>query len=162
MPEDIYKSHLENVRPYGPTNVDSARQNLAASFVNGFVNCAFGQDKLLAENGNKWLYKNKEHGKLQTFPAFIMKNGLKNLVLSTLLALPMSKFMSRLPKCDNCMTKLCRSVTPSLPGMMSATASLGLILLWDVDGGLTQIDKVHFYTNNNHTTQVSVLTLCYS
>ena len=25
--------------------------------------------------------------------------------------------------------------------MMSATASLGLILLWDVDGGLTQIDK---------------------
>ena len=63
VPEDIYKSHLENVRPYGPTNVDSARQNLAASFVNGFVNCAFGQDKLLAENGNKWLYKNKEHGK---------------------------------------------------------------------------------------------------
>jgi 26S proteasome regulatory subunit N1 len=26
-------------------------------------------------------------------------------------------------------------------GMMSATASIGLILLWDVDGGLTQIDK---------------------
>ena len=26
-------------------------------------------------------------------------------------------------------------------GMLSATASLGLILLWDVDGGLTQIDK---------------------
>ena len=25
--------------------------------------------------------------------------------------------------------------------MLSATASLGLILLWDVDGGLTQIDK---------------------
>jgi len=28
-----------------------------------------------------------------------------------------------------------------LIGMLSATASLGLILLWDVDGGLTQIDK---------------------
>ena len=26
-------------------------------------------------------------------------------------------------------------------GMMSATASIGLVLLWDVDGGLTQIDK---------------------
>ena len=25
--------------------------------------------------------------------------------------------------------------------MMSATASIGLVLLWDVDGGLTQIDK---------------------
>ena len=48
----------------GPTNVDSARQNLASSFVNGFVNAAFGQDKLLMEEGNKWLYKNKEHGRL--------------------------------------------------------------------------------------------------
>jgi hypothetical protein len=26
-------------------------------------------------------------------------------------------------------------------GMLSATASLGLVLLWDVDGGLTPIDK---------------------
>lgn len=26
-------------------------------------------------------------------------------------------------------------------GMLSATASLGLLFLWDVDGGLTQIDK---------------------
>ncbi len=26
-------------------------------------------------------------------------------------------------------------------GMMSAAASLGMILLWDVDGGLTQLDK---------------------
>jgi len=86
-PEDIYKSHLENRPAFGPGQVDSARQNLASSFVNGFVNAAFGTDKLLTEDGNKWLYKNKEHG------------------------------------------------------MMSATASLGLILLWDVDGGLTQIDK---------------------
>jgi len=46
----------------GSTNVDSARQNLAASFVNGFVNCGFGQDKLLTEDGNKWLYKNKDEG----------------------------------------------------------------------------------------------------
>jgi 26S proteasome regulatory subunit N1 len=46
----------------GPANIDSARHNLAASFVNGFVNAAFGKDKLLEEEGNKWLYKNKEHG----------------------------------------------------------------------------------------------------
>ena len=45
-------------------SVDSARQNLASSFVNGFVNAAFGSDKLLSEDGNKWLYKNKDHGKL--------------------------------------------------------------------------------------------------
>ena len=62
-PEDVYKSHLENVRPvFGGSNVDSARQNLASSFVNGFVNAGFGQDKLLMEDGQKWLYKNKDHG----------------------------------------------------------------------------------------------------
>ncbi|CAM9881930.1 26S proteasome non-ATPase regulatory subunit 2 [Lampetra fluviatilis] len=93
VPEDIYKTHLENNR-FGPSGsqVDSARMNLASSFVNGFVNAAFGQDKLLTEEGNKWLYKNKEHG------------------------------------------------------MLSATASLGLVLLWDVDGGLTQIDKYLYST----------------
>ena len=42
--------------------LDSARQNLASSFVNSFVNAAFGSDKLLTEDGNKWIYKNKEHG----------------------------------------------------------------------------------------------------
>ncbi|XP_067938039.1 26S proteasome non-ATPase regulatory subunit 2-like [Watersipora subatra] len=93
IPEDIFKSHLEPSK-LGGSNVDSARANLAASFVNGFVNCGFGQDKLLMDDGNKWLYKNKEHG------------------------------------------------------MMSATATLGLVLLWDVDGGLTQIDK-YLYSNED-------------
>lgn len=94
--EDVYKSHLDNTRtPFASTQVDSARQNLAASFVNGFVNAGFGVDKLLTEDGNKWLYKNKEHG------------------------------------------------------MLSATASLGLILLWDVDGGLTTIDK-YLYSTEDH------------
>jgi 26S proteasome regulatory subunit N1 len=65
IPEDVYKSHLETHRPsYGPSNVDSAKQNLASSFVNGFLNCAFGQDKLLMEDGSKWIYKNKDHGKV--------------------------------------------------------------------------------------------------
>ena len=34
----------DNVRPvFGGSQVDSARQNLASSFVNGFVNAGFGQ-----------------------------------------------------------------------------------------------------------------------
>lgn len=89
-PEDIYKTHLDTFTrsTYSSNNADSARGNLASSFVNGFVNCGFGKDKmLLIDEGNKWLFKNKDHG------------------------------------------------------MLSATASLGLILLWDVDSGLTQIDK---------------------
>ncbi|BGP57763.1 hypothetical protein JCM8202_002415 [Rhodotorula sphaerocarpa] len=60
--EDIYKSHLENAR--GPAQVDSARQNLAGTFVNAFVNAGFGNDKLMveAEEGQSWIYKNKDHG----------------------------------------------------------------------------------------------------
>ena len=50
--------------------MDSARQNLASSFVNGFVNTGFGKDKLLTEDGNKWLYKNKEHGKIKPKKSF--------------------------------------------------------------------------------------------
>ncbi|KAG9307203.1 hypothetical protein G9A89_017031 [Geosiphon pyriformis] len=91
-PEDIYKSHLENIRPgFTSGNVDSARQNLASTFVNAFVNAGFGNDKLISvEEGNTWIYKNKDQG------------------------------------------------------MLSATASLGLIMLWDVEGGLTKIDKYQY------------------
>ncbi|KAF7349265.1 26S proteasome regulatory subunit RPN1 [Mycena sanguinolenta] len=87
--EDVYKTHLENTRPNALANVDSARGNLAGTFVNAFVNAGFGNDKLMvgADEGNSWVYKNKEHG------------------------------------------------------MMSATASLGLSLLWDTDLGLSHVDK---------------------
>jgi len=95
-PEDIYKTHLvEGRAPSGAAAVDSARANLASTFVNAFVNCGFGSDKLLTKDTSgegtssevSWIYKNKEHGK------------------------------------------------------MAAAASLGAILLWDVEGGLPQIDK---------------------
>eukprot|EP00118_Oscarella_pearsei_P002780 m.11543 g.11543 ORF g.11543 m.11543 type:complete len:911 (+) comp23495_c0_seq1:476-3208(+) len=93
VPEDVYKSHLEPQRhSYGPS-VDSAKQNLASSFVNGFLNCGFGKDKLLSEPESKWIYKNKDEG------------------------------------------------------MLSATASLGLVLLWDVDSGLSEIDKYLYSTD---------------
>ncbi|KAI0826430.1 armadillo-type protein [Irpex lacteus] len=61
--EDVYKSHLENTRTT-TANVDSARGNLAGTFVNAFVNAGFGNDKLMveAEEGNSWIYKNKDHG----------------------------------------------------------------------------------------------------
>ncbi|KAI1726403.1 26S proteasome non-ATPase regulatory subunit 2 [Ditylenchus destructor] len=65
-PEDIYKAHLEQSRPFANTISDSARVNLAASFVNGFVNCGFGADKLLADTdgANKWFSKNREWASL--------------------------------------------------------------------------------------------------
>ncbi|KAK6134922.1 hypothetical protein DH2020_031342 [Rehmannia glutinosa] len=102
-PEDIYKAHLLDGRGSGGGTVDSARQNLAATFVNAFVNAGFGQDKLMtvqseaASGGSStsWLFKNKEHGKA------------------------------------------------------SAAASLGMILLWDVDSGLAQLDK-YFHSTDTH------------
>ena len=69
VPEDIYKSHLESSRTAGMTNTDSARHNLASSFVNAFVNAGFGQDKLmLVEGGVKqsWIWKVKEDGMIST------------------------------------------------------------------------------------------------
>ncbi|KAG2132736.1 26S proteasome regulatory complex non-ATPase subcomplex Rpn1 subunit [Suillus bovinus] len=62
--EDVYKSHLETTRSGLSANVDSARANLAGTFVNAFVNAGFGNDKLMveAEEGSSWVYKNKDHG----------------------------------------------------------------------------------------------------
>ncbi|KAL2262671.1 hypothetical protein VTK26DRAFT_493 [Humicola hyalothermophila] len=66
--EDIYKSHLESSRVAGLTNFDSARNNLAAAFVNGFVNAGFGNDKMMLVDKNKesWVWKTKEEGMMST------------------------------------------------------------------------------------------------
>jgi 26S proteasome regulatory subunit N1 len=72
-------------------HIDSAKQNLATTYVNAFVNAAYGKDLLMTSSGtadkDSWIYKNKEGG------------------------------------------------------MLAAAASLGMTLLWDIDEGLSQIDK---------------------
>lgn len=50
-PEDIYKTNVSETR--GFAQLDSARQNLASTFVNAFVNAGFGQDKLMTEEGTE-------------------------------------------------------------------------------------------------------------
>ncbi|KAJ4456298.1 putative 26S proteasome non-ATPase regulatory subunit 2 [Paratrimastix pyriformis] len=97
-PEDVYKSHLVDkdahavTAPPGAARVDSAKENLAASFVSAFVNCAHGQDTLIDQQGINWVYRNKDSG--QT----------------------------------------------------SATAALGAIHLWDVNGGSNLVDKYLYAT----------------
>eukprot|EP00232_Nephroselmis_pyriformis_P011581 CAMPEP_0182890528 /NCGR_PEP_ID=MMETSP0034_2-20130328/22707_1 /TAXON_ID=156128 /ORGANISM="Nephroselmis pyriformis, Strain CCMP717" /LENGTH=887 /DNA_ID=CAMNT_0025024083 /DNA_START=1 /DNA_END=2664 /DNA_ORIENTATION=- len=109
-PEDIFKTHLVEGRQASGAAVDSARQNLAATFVNAFVNAGFGHDKLMtkeAEGGEgssnvSWIFKNKEHGKT------------------------------------------------------SAAASLGMVVQWDVEGGLPQVDK-YLYSTENHVVAGALL-----
>jgi 26S proteasome regulatory subunit N1 len=93
-PEEIFKTHLEEGRR-GGVALDSARQNLASSFVNAFVNIGFCSDKLMTVEDNNWLYKNKDLG------------------------------------------------------MMSTVASLGALMLWDVDEGLAKTDKYQWSTDIN-------------
>lgn len=87
--EDIYKSHLESTRVAGTTNTTSAAHNLAASFVNAFVNAGFGNDKMMLvdEQQSSWVWKTKREGQLST------------------------------------------------------VASMGTLLLWDVEDGLNKIDR---------------------
>ena len=40
---------------------DSARGNLASTFVNAFVNAGYGTDKLITPADSKWLYRNKDN-----------------------------------------------------------------------------------------------------
>lgn len=65
-PDDIYKSYLENARSGpGSGNTDSAKHNLASTFVNAFANAGFGKDTLMLvdEESKSWVYKTKDQGK---------------------------------------------------------------------------------------------------
>jgi len=93
-PEDVYKTHLETAGRSTTTNIDSARANLASTFVNAFVNAGFGQDKLILNQ----------------------PTGANN-----------KSWITARNKADR--------------SQFSATASLGMILMWDGDGGLQKIDQ---------------------
>jgi 26S proteasome regulatory subunit N1 len=88
-PDQVFKTHLEERKTNAAAQIDSAKVNLATTYVNAFVNAAYGKDLLMTAGDSKdnWVHKNKEGG------------------------------------------------------MQAAAASLGMLLLWDIDEGLTQIDK---------------------
>ncbi|EKX73719.1 26S proteasome regulatory subunit 2, putative [Theileria equi strain WA] len=93
------KSNLGVTTQLGQTisgvSIDSAKENLAHSFVNGFVNCGFGTDLLLKEDGSNWIFKHQE------------------------------------------------------AGLLCAAASVGLLNLWNIDEGLSQIDKYQYSSDSN-------------
>ncbi|CDK26628.1 unnamed protein product [Kuraishia capsulata CBS 1993] len=63
LPEDIYKSHLENSTLAAP-RLESAKQNLASAFVNAFANAGYRNEKLV--NDEHWVSKTKGEGRLST------------------------------------------------------------------------------------------------
>ncbi|KAM7498029.1 hypothetical protein LguiA_022443 [Lonicera macranthoides] len=108
LPTDIFKAHLLDNRGSAAASIETAGLNLAATFVNAFVNAGFQQvyimrmynppmhpDSLMTDATGEWLFKNKEHRRI------------------------------------------------------SATASLGMIYLWDVAAGLAPIKK-YLFNNDNH------------
>ena len=72
LPDDIYKTSdaLSGARRGlaggGAAVVESARANLASSFVNAFVNAGMCSDKLMlgSEAGSSWVSRNKDHAML--------------------------------------------------------------------------------------------------
>jgi hypothetical protein len=54
----------KNNVPASGQQVESARANLASSFVNGLVNTGYGTDKLMTVDDSQWVYKNKAEGKI--------------------------------------------------------------------------------------------------
>ena len=63
-------------------SIDSARANLAGTFVNAFVNAGFGNDKLMVDvgDGQSYIYKNKDHGTVSHKPISARYNSLTLLV----------------------------------------------------------------------------------
>ena len=62
VPEDVYKSHLEDVSFFKPS-ADPDEQNLSAAFVNGYLNLGYSKDKLILNDAD-FAYKTKNAGKI--------------------------------------------------------------------------------------------------
>lgn len=163
-------------QPQGPA-LDSARQNLASTFVNAFVNAGFGQDKLVtvsSEAAGSDTGMRRSHHVLSWFSCGLARLCYVGNMLTVVR--PHCLYRRHAPGINN---SSCKTSRPHpldqgpLPGLhhhslaygvtfccavlcvhpvhwifknkdhgkTSATASLGLISLWDVEGGLPLIDK---------------------
>eukprot|EP01053_Blabericola_migrator_P012993 Blabericola_migrator_1__12992@NODE_866_length_6224_cov_151_763196_g467_i1_p1_GENE_NODE_866_length_6224_cov_151_763196_g467_i1NODE_866_length_6224_cov_151_763196_g467_i1_p1_ORF_typecomplete_len1064_score200_48RPN1_RPN2_N/PF17781_1/2e54RPN1_C/PF18051_1/7_8e19PC_rep/PF01851_22/3e03PC_rep/PF01851_22/59PC_rep/PF01851_22/91PC_rep/PF01851_22/41PC_rep/PF01851_22/8e02PC_rep/PF01851_22/9_6e08HEAT_2/PF13646_6/1_4e04HEAT_2/PF13646_6/7_1e02HEAT_2/PF13646_6/4_6e02HEAT_2/PF13646_6/0_014TPR_15/PF13429_6/1_9e03T len=95
-PDDIFKAGWDDKKRRGPSNLDSHRAALAASYVSGFVHAGFNKDDLLTIDESSYVNRTTQSG------------------------------------------------------ITAATAAIGLIHMWDVEEGLTQIDKFQ-YSSDPHT-----------
>lgn len=73
VPEDVYKSHLETSFFPATSRLESAKQNLAAALVNGFLNAGYCKEKLIVDE--KWSFRTRGEGITSTIASL----GLVNL-----------------------------------------------------------------------------------
>uniref|UniRef100_A0A0E0IAT9 RPN1 N-terminal domain-containing protein n=1 Tax=Oryza nivara TaxID=4536 RepID=A0A0E0IAT9_ORYNI len=126
--EDIYKVHLIDGGG-ASSSLDSARQNLAATFVNAFVSSTNNMILLvLSEERMNLKTISSVQDKLMTAPSDSSSSGASG----------------------NCLFK------NKEHGKASAAASLGMILLWDPDSGLAQLDK-YLHSNDAHVVAGALL-----
>ena len=62
-PDVIFKTHLEE-RKLNDIQLDSAKQNLAQTYANAFINAALCNDQLICnkKDSDDWVFKNKDEG----------------------------------------------------------------------------------------------------
>jgi len=63
LPSDVYKTVQDGDQP-------SEKKNLASVFVNGFLNCGSGKDKLLEKDDGRFIHENKANGILCAVASF--------------------------------------------------------------------------------------------
>jgi 26S proteasome regulatory subunit N1 len=122
--------HLVEGRTVSGQTVDSARQNLASTFVNGFVNAGFGVDKLMTA----------APGAEGPGMSLLLWHSVASTATVLLSPCCLSEHLL-LPGCCLHADSTHWIFKNKDHGKTSATASLGLVMLWDVESGLPQIDK---------------------
>jgi 26S proteasome regulatory subunit N1 len=137
VPEDVYKSHLaaEGRQPAGAAAVDSARANLAATLVNAFLNAGFGQDKLVTPAAAGGGEGGAEGG------AAAGEGGAAAAAAAT--------------GSGDAVHWVFKNKDH---GKAAAVASLGMVALWDVEGGLPAIDK-YLYSTDPHVVAGALLAI---
>ena len=120
-PEDVYKTGSSGDDRV-PVMQDSARGNLDSTFVNAFLNAGFGIDKLVLPAGGGGGVGTGDGGGATDTPTTNTTQESTHWIYKNK---------------DH--------------GKMSAAASMGMVMLWDVENGLSKIDRL-MYTDDPFVT----------
>jgi hypothetical protein len=156
VPEDVYKSHLaaDGRQPAGPAAVDSARANLAATLVNAFLNAGFGQDKLVTPAAGGGGAGGAEGGGAAGGGAE-GAGGAEGGAAAGAAAAGAGGGAGG----DDASGAAVHWVFKNKDhGKAAAVASLGMVALWDVEGGLPAIDK-YLYSTDPHVVAGALLAI---